>query len=104
MSYANFGTQINTVNHKVLKKVPYCKLYDIPIVLSVYVRGITKKVDEIQQIVELNNVSAICVIDTWLSTNVTDSTVANPGYNLFQKDRVTTMGRGVCIYLNSKIH
>ena len=103
MSYANFGTQIDTVNHKVLKKVPYCKSYDIPIVLSANVKGITKKVDEIQQIAELNNVSVICVTKTWLSSNVTHSTVAIPGYNLFRKDRVTTIGGGVCIHLNSKI-
>ena len=83
--------------------MPYCKSYDIPIVLSVNVRGIMKKVDEIQQIAELNNVSVICVTETWLSSNLTDSTVAIPGYNLFWKDRVTTIGGGVCIYLNSKI-
>ena len=70
MSYTNFGTQINTVNHRVWKSVTYCKSYDIPIVLSANVRGITKKVDEIQQIAELNNVSVICATETWLSSNV----------------------------------
>ena len=64
---------------------------------SANVRGITKKIDEIQQIADLNNVAT----ETWLSSNVTDSTVAIQGYNIFWKARVTTIE--VCIYLNSKI-
>ncbi len=94
----------NTVtNHRVLRKVPYRKLYNIPAVLSANVRGIAKKVDEIQQVAELNNVNAICITETWLSPNVPDSSVAIPGYNLFRKDRLNTTGGGVCIYLNSTI-
>ena len=71
--------------------------------LSANVRGIAKKVDEIQQVAELNNVNAICITETWLSPNVPDSSVAIPGYNLFRKDRLNTTGGGVCIYLNSTI-
>ena len=48
------------------------------------------KVDDIQQIAELNSISAICSTKTWLSPNVPDSFVASPGYNLFRKDRITT--------------
>ena len=66
----------NTVtNHRALRKVPYRKSYNIPTVLSANVRGIAKKVDEIQQVAELNNVNAICITETWLSPNVPDSSV-----------------------------
>ena len=57
----------------------------------------------IQQIMELNSVSAICITETWLSPNVPDSCVAIPGYNLFCKDRITT-GGGVCINLDQKVN
>ena len=94
----------NTVtNHRALRKVPYRKSYNIPTVLSANVRGIAKKVDEIQQVAELNNVNAICITETWLSPNVPDSSVVIPGYNLFRKDRVNTTGGGVRIYLNNTI-
>ncbi len=62
-------------------------------------RGIAKKVDEIQQVAELNNVNAICITETRLSPNVPVSSVAIPRYNLFRKDRLNTTGGGVCIYL-----
>ncbi len=38
-----------------------------------------------------------------VSPNVTDSSDAIPGYNLFRKDRVNTTGGGVRIYLNNTI-
>ena len=85
-------------NHRALRKVPSRKSYSIPTVLSANVRGIAKKVDEIQQVAELNNVNAICITETWLSPSVPDSSVVIPGYNLFRKDRVNTTGGGVCIY------
>ena len=69
------------MNYRVLRKVKHQKSYDIPVILSTNVRA-----DEIQQIVELNSISAICITETWLSPNVSDSCVAIPGYNLFCKD------------------
>ena len=93
----------NTVNHGVIKRVPYRKSYDIPTVLSANVRTIASKVDEIQQIAELNNANAICITETWLSPNVSDPAVSIPGYNLFRKDRTNKTGGGVCIYLNNRI-
>ena len=54
----------NTVNHVVIKKVSYRKSYDIPTVLSANVRTIASKVDEIQQIAELNNANVICITET----------------------------------------
>ena len=74
------------MNYRVLRKIKHQKSYDIPVILSTNVRALTNKVDEIQQIVELNSISAICITETWLSPNVSDSCVAIPGYNLFCKD------------------
>ena len=90
------------MNYSILRKVKHQKSYDIPVLLSTNVRALTNKVDEIQQIVELNSVSAICITETWLLPNVPDSCVAIPGYNLFCKDRIIT-GGGVCINLDHKM-
>ena len=56
----------NTVNHGVIKRVPYRKSYDILTVMSANVRTIASKVDKIQQIAELNNANTICITETWL--------------------------------------
>ena len=69
----------NTINHGVIKRVPYHKSYNIPTILSANVRTIASKVDEIQQIAELNNVNAICITETWLSPNVPDASISIPG-------------------------
>ena len=90
------------MNYSILRKVKHQKSYDIPVILSTNVRVLTNKVDEIQQILELNSVSAICITETWLSPNVPDSCIAIPGCNLFCKDRITT-GGGVCINLDHKM-
>lgn len=89
------------MNYSVLKKVKHQKSYDIPVILSTNARALTNKVDEIQQITELNSVGTICITETWLSPNVPDSCVVIPGYNLFCKDPITT--GGVCIYLDHKV-
>jgi hypothetical protein len=75
----------------------------IPAILSANVRAIATKIDEIQQIAELNSVGIICITETWLSANIPDSNVSIPGYNLFRQDRAHTTGGGVCVYLDEKI-
>ena len=62
----------------------------IPTVLSANVRAIATKVDEIQQVAELNSVDIICITETWLSPSIPDFNVSIPGYNLFCHDRAQT--------------
>ena len=102
MTIREFDKPRRAVNYSVLRKVKHQKSYDIPLILSTNVRELTNKVDEIQQIAELNSISTICITETWLSPNVPDSCVSIPGYNLFRKDRITT-GGGVCIYLDHEV-
>ena len=96
----NFG--VLTVLRSV-KKLRQPKVYGIPTILSTNVRSLPKKVEEIQQIAELNSAEAICITDSWFSTDIPDSCVAIPGFNLFRKDRIYATGGGVCIYLVQKI-
>ena len=76
---------------------------DIPSILTTNVRAIGNKIDENQQVAELNSVGAICVTETWLAPTIPDSNITIPGFNLFRKDRIDTLGGGVCIYLKSTI-
>ena len=50
----------------------------------------------------LNGAHAICIRESWLSTDMDDCHVSIPGYNLFRRDRLNNSGRGgVCLYLKS---
>ena len=72
-NYSNYNAENSrskTVNFGVLSTLPKHKdpkSYDIPTILSANVRSLTKKVDEIQQIAELNSVGVICITESWLS-------------------------------------
>ena len=85
-----------------LKGIPKRKFYQIPSVLSTNVRSVTNKINELHQVALLNRIDAICVTESWLKPDIPDSSVSLPNYNIFRKDRVSTEGGGVCIFLNSK--
>ena len=65
----NFGS-LRSVN-----KLWQHKVYSIPTILSTNVRSLPKKVEEIQQLAELNSAGAICITESWLSTDIPDSCV-----------------------------
>ena len=85
-----------------LKGILFKKFYQIPFVLSTNVRSVTNKIDELHQVALLNRTDAICVTESWLKPNIPNSSVSLPNYNIFRKDRISTEGGGVCIFLNSK--
>ena len=93
-----------SVNHTVLSNVKrQSKTYGIPSIIPANVRSIAKKLDELHQLALYNNVGMICITETWLTSNIPDSSVSIPGFNLFRKDRVATFGGGVCVYLDQRI-
>ena len=107
-NYSNYNAENSrskTVNFGVLRSLPKHKdpkSYGLPTILSANVRSLTKKVDEIQQIAELNSVGVICITESWLSSNIPNSSISIPGY-VFRKDRTATCGGGVCLYLDQRI-
>ncbi len=50
-----------------------------------------KKIDELQAIVDLYNVSIVCITETWFKEYIGDESASLYGYNLERKDR--THGR-----------
>lgn len=84
-----------------LRKIPYAKTYDLPVVLSTNLRALRNKTDELQLVASLNKADVVCVTESWLSPHIDDSLVALPGYNLIRRDRESVNGRGgVCLYLH----
>ena len=129
-NYANFGTQINSVNHKVLKKVPYCKSYTtanpvndyltsintpnsatdhfskkiahyVPKIMVTNIRSLVPKIEEIQEFINRNQISIVFVTETWLRSTIMDSVVDITGYSLIRKDRSSDCHGGVAIYIRN---
>ena len=48
----------------------------------------TEKIDELQAIVDLYNVSIVCITETWFKEYIGDESVSLYGYNLERKDMV----------------
>ena len=61
-------------------------------------RSILPKHDELRLIVEVNNPDIICIVETWLSSEILDSEVALPGYQVHRLDR-NRHGGGIPVYV-----
>ena len=61
-------------------------------------RSILPKHDELRLIVEVNNPDIICIVETWLSSEILDSEVALPGYQVHRLDR-NRHGGGILVYV-----
>ena len=75
----------------------------LPSVLIANVRSLSGKVDELSVIANINDIDIICITETWLTDTIPDSTVSLQNFNMFRNDRTSSVGGGVCAYINSKI-
>ena len=71
--------------------------------ISTNVRKLDNKLDEIGEVSIQNNAKVICIMETWLTTQVPDYIIGMPGYNVFRKDRTHAAGGGVCMYIHESI-
>ena len=76
----------------------------LPSTLIVNVRSLVPKVDELEQTIKMNDVDMICLTETWLHPSILDSVLFLSNYVLFRRDRLSSIGGGVCIYVNAKLH
>ena len=60
-------------------------------------RSIIPKFDELCALVEIHSHKLICIVETWLCDNITDSELSIPNYELIRLDR-NRHGCGVLIY------
>lgn len=60
-------------------------------------RSTIPKFDELCALVEIHSPKLICIVETWLCDNITDSELSIPNYELIRLDR-NRHGGGVLIY------
>ena len=75
----------------------------LPSLLLSNIRSLAPKVDELEMVASLNEVSIICITETWLTPNIPDSAVLLPNFFLFRNDREFSTGGGVCTYVSCDI-
>lgn len=64
-------------------------------------KSLIDKVDELYSVTQANEIAIVAVTESWLKA---DSIVRLQGYSLHRKDRVTTFGGGVAMYITHSIH
>lgn len=84
------------------KAISTRKEANLPSVLLANVRSLRSKVDEVGVVSRTNNVSVVCLTETWLDDEISDSYVGIPGYFIIRRDRTSTVrdhGGGVSVYV-----
>ena len=61
-------------------------------------RSILPKHDELCLVVDVNNPDIICIVETWLSSEILDSEVTLPGYQVHRLER-NRHGGGILVYV-----
>lgn len=54
----------DTRDKKSLRKIPYAKIYDLPVVLSTNLRALRNKTDELQLVASLKKADVLCVTES----------------------------------------
>ena len=73
----------------------------IPSVIYVNIRSVTSKIDELQAVVSINNPFIICLIETWLNSNIPNSACGLTDFTCYWNDRQSAMGGGVFVYVRA---
>ena len=76
----------------------------VPNLLICNMRSLAPKIDELDALVSINHADIICITETWLSSAIPDNVIALPNFNLFRYYRLSSIGGGVCAYINSNIY
>ena len=76
----------------------------VPNLLVCNMRSFAPKIDELDAVVSINHADIICITEIWLSSAIPDNVIALPNFNLFRNDRLSSIGGGVCAYINSNIY
>lgn len=58
----------------------------------------TSKLDELRHVLSKSKVDVACFTESWLTSRITDRSVAIPGYRSVRNDRVYKRGGGIVVY------
>ena len=59
-----------------------------------------RKLDDLKGIIETESPDIICIVETWLSSDILDNELAVSNYQIFRRDR-NRHGGGVMMYVHS---
>ena len=59
----------------------------------------SNKLDELKISIQNTNSSIILITESWLNSKIPDALINIPGFTLHRKDRESSHGGGVCIYV-----
>ena len=62
-------------------------------------RSLLPKIDELRAITETESPDVICIVETWLSNDISDNELVIPDYQIFRRDR-DRHGGGVLMYVH----
>ena len=65
-------------------------------------RSIVLKLDELLTLVQCEHPDVICIVESWLKSDILDSEISIPGYQVFRKDRNRHGGR-VLVYTRDEL-
>ena len=78
--------------------------WSLPVILGVNARSLSiEKADELLSVSSLNDVSCVCVTETWFKDFMSDESVGLSGYCCERKDRVGRVGGGVACYVAATV-
>ena len=78
--------------------------WTLPVILGVNARSLSiEKADELQSVSSRNDVSCVCVTETWFKDVMSDESVGLSGYFCESKDRVGRAGGGVAWYVAATV-
>ena len=70
-------------------------------VLLINARSVVNKIIQMRVLVYKYNPDIVLITESWCTVNITDSSLYVTGYDLFRKDRYTSMGGGCLAYVKN---
>ena len=75
--------------------------YNLRKLLFTNPRSIVSKINELDEIIKLNNISLICITESWLTGNIPESCVTLEGFTTDRSDREGRKGGGICAWIKT---
>ena len=72
-------------------------------VVHLNIRSVIYKIDQIRMMISQAKIDVLCLSESWLNPNITDSELSIEGYKRFRKDRTLKKGGGILIYIKDSI-
>ena len=65
-------------------------------------RSILPKIDELRALCIANPYDIVCVVESWLSSDIENAELFIPGFSIFRKDR-NRHGGGIIVFVKSSL-